>query len=108
LGNFAPDIAETAHRRGRVLFEEDITYDELESRFAAGATIKKTTLSEDYTIDHFREKYPSALILFTMPEKEELTVSVAGRKLEPRPGKKLIALVAKDEALAASDSGILG
>lgn len=97
-----------AHRRGRVLFEEGVTFAKLESRFAAGATIKKTTLSEDFGIDDFRAKYPSALVLFTLPEKGKLTVSVAGRKLEPKPGKKLIALVAGDEAATASDSGILG
>ena len=97
-----------AHRRGRELFKEGLTFDELEALFAAGGTIKKTTLSEDFTMDDFRAKYPSAVILFTLPEKDKIMVSVAGRNLEPRPGKKLIALVAKDEALVASDSGVLG
>ncbi|MEM1305704.1 MAG: hypothetical protein AAGG46_12455, partial [Planctomycetota bacterium] len=75
--------------------------------FATGATIKKTTLTEGFTIDDFRAKYPSSLILFTIPERGSLTVSVAGRKLEPRRGKKLIALVAKDEAASAGDSSVL-
>ncbi|MEM1303421.1 MAG: cation:proton antiporter, partial [Planctomycetota bacterium] len=68
-----------AHRRGRVLFADGVTFDELESRFATGATIKKTTLTEGFTIDDFRAKYPSSLILFTIPERGSLTVSVAGR-----------------------------
>lgn len=87
------------HNRGRTLFAEDVTYDELERRFAAGAAIKKTPLGEDFTIEDFRTKYPGALILFTVPEPGQLTISVAGRKLEPKPGKKIIALV---------DSGVMG
>lgn len=96
-----------SHRRGRVLFADGVTHDALQLRFAAGAVIKKTTLSDDFTIDDFRQKYPSALLLFTLPEKGKLTICTPGRKFEPRAGKKLIALVDADEAATASDSGIL-
>lgn len=92
------------HSRGRTLFAKNITYDELESRFAAGATIKKTPLGEDFTVDDFRTKYPGALILFTVPEPKQLTISVEGRKLEYRAGKKLIALV---DSGITGDSGVL-
>ncbi|MEM9186857.1 MAG: cation:proton antiporter [Planctomycetota bacterium] len=94
------------HRRGRTLFADGVTHDALRLRFAAGAVIKKTTLSEDFTIDDFRTRYPSALLLFTAPEKGKLTICAEGRKLEPRAGKKLIALVDADEA--AGESGVLG
>ncbi|MEN1678140.1 MAG: cation:proton antiporter [Planctomycetota bacterium] len=96
-----------SHRRGRALFAEGVTHDALQLRFAAGAVIKKTTLSDDFTIDDFRERYPSALLLFTLPENGKLAICTPGRKFEPRPGKKLIALVDADEAATASDSGIL-
>ncbi|MCA9241667.1 MAG: cation:proton antiporter, partial [Planctomycetales bacterium] len=95
------------HRRGRILFREGVTYEELQKRFAAKAVIKKTTLSEDFTIEQFRAKYPSALVLFTIPEKGRLRVSVVGHKLEPKPGKKLVALISKEEAEASSESGVL-
>jgi hypothetical protein len=96
------------HRRGRILFREGITYEALQSRFDGGAVIKKTTLSEDFTLEKFREKYPSALILFTIPEKGRLRVSVTGHKLDPKPGKKLVALVDADEANSSGESGVLG
>lgn len=96
-----------SHRRGRTLFDENITHDALQARFAAGAVIKKTTLTEDFTIDDFRERYPSALMLFTIPEKGKLSISVAGRNLEPKPGKKLVALVDAAEANAPGESGNL-
>jgi len=96
-----------SHRRGRTLFAEDVTYDSLKDRFAAGGVIKKTSLSDDFSMDDFRAKYPSALMLFTLPEKGKLTVCVAGRKLEPRPGKKLIALISKSDNEVASESGVI-
>lgn len=81
------------HLRGRTLFREGITYEALAARFEKGHVIKKTTLTEDFTIENFRAKYPDALILFTVPEKGRLRVSVAGHKLDPKPGKKLVALI---------------
>ena len=105
------------HRRGRTLFREGITYDVLADRFEKGHVIKKTTLSEDYTIEDFRAKYPNALILFTVPEKGSLRVAVVGHKLDPRPGKKLVALVEEVEgsgidlakaAAAGADSQVAG
>jgi len=95
-----------SHRRGRTLFREDATYPLLAQRFGSGHVIKKTTLSEDFTYEDFRAKYgEEAIILFTIPEKGKLNVSAVGRKLEPRPGKKLVALVAKDSS--AGESGVL-
>ena len=96
-----------SHRRGRTLFAEHVTYDRLRARFSAGAVIKKTSLSEDFGMDEFRAKYPSALLLFTLPEKNKLTVSAADLKAEPRLGSKLIALVDPEEANAAGESGVI-
>lgn len=97
-----------AHRRGRTLFAAGVTFSKLAQRFGQGAAIKKTTLTEDFTMADFRAKYPSALLLFTIPEPGQLTICVEGRKLEPKPGKKLIALVNSEESAAASESGVLG
>lgn len=96
-----------SHLRGRTLFADGVTHDALQLRFTAGAVIKKTTVTEDFTIGDFRKRYPSALMLFTIPEKGKLSISVAGRKLEPKPGVKLVALVDADEANAPGESGIL-
>ncbi|MEM8865562.1 MAG: cation:proton antiporter [Planctomycetota bacterium] len=96
-----------SHRRGRTLFADGVTHDALQLRFSAGAVIKKTTLTEDFKMDDFRNLYPSALLLFVIPEKGQLTICSSDHKIEPKAGKKLIALVDADEATAAGESGIL-
>lgn len=85
-----------SHLRGRLLFAPDITYAELENRFFRGAQIKRTSLSEEFTLEDFRAKYgQSALILFTVPEKGKLRVMAAEGSPPPKAGEKLIALVDK-------------
>jgi len=84
-----------AYRRGRTLFDQPITTEQLEDRFAAGATIKKTMLSNDFTIEDFRDRYgESALLLFCLDESgKKLTIATDEKDMLPRPGQKLVALV---------------
>lgn len=83
-----------AYRRGRTLFDRPVTYEQLSARFAAGATIKKTLLTTDFTYDDFLARYgESALPLFSLEENGKLTVATNEQELLPRPGQKLIALV---------------
>lgn len=83
-----------AYRRGRTLFDRPVTYEQLSARFAAGATIKKTMLTTDFTYDDFLARYgESALPLFCLEETGKLTVATNEKELLPRPGQKLIALV---------------
>jgi NhaP-type Na+/H+ or K+/H+ antiporter len=91
-----------AYRRGRMLFDKPTTIVELESRFAAGAKIKKTTLTPDFTYDDFLARYgESALVLFRIDETgKKLFIATEKSELTPRPGQKLIALV-KESAGAA-------
>lgn len=93
-----------AHLRGRSLFAPGVTFSDLQKRFSEGAQVKKTTLTEDFTYEKFREKYPFAMVLFTIPEKGLLNVVDAEQKIDPKAGRKLIALV---EADATSESGVL-
>ncbi|QDU91633.1 K(+)/H(+) antiporter NhaP2 [Pirellulimonas nuda] len=96
-----------AHRRGRVLFRDGLTYDDLQNRFAQGAQIKKTSLSKDFTYAAFRAKYgEAAVVLFAVPEKGRLIVNTAKTPLEPKAGYKLIALI-DPSAVVAGDSAIL-
>jgi len=84
---------ESAYHRGRTLFDKPITIEELEARFAAGATIKKTVLSDDFTLDDFLARYgKSALLLFCL-EDGNLTVATNEKEMLPKPGQKLVALV---------------
>ena len=84
-----------AYRQGRTLFDKPVTSGELEARFAAGARIKKTTLTPDFTYDDFLARYgESALVLFRIDETgKKLAVATEKSDLAPRPGQKLIALV---------------
>ncbi len=83
-----------AYRRGRTLFDQPVTIEQLEDRFEAGAQIKKTTISSDFTYDDFRSRYgETALTLFCLDESGKLIVATDEQDLIPRPGQKLIALV---------------
>lgn len=90
-----------SHLRGRLLFAQSLTSDEIRERHNQGYRIKKTTLSEDFTLEHFRQKYSDdAILMFVVPEKGRLVVLTAQSELEPRAGQKIIALVphVEDEA----------
>ena len=83
-----------AYRRGRTLFNQPTTIEALQQRFEAGAVIKKTLLSSDFTYDDFLARYgESALVLFCLDEKGDLLVATNEKDSLPRPGQKLIALV---------------
>ena len=87
-----------AYRRGRTVFDRPTTIGQLEQRFAAGARIKKTTLTADFTYDDFLARYgETALVLFrTDVTGKKLLVATEESETSPRPGQKVIALV--DEA----------
>lgn len=97
------------HLRGRVLFDEEATYAALHSRSGAGAELKKTTLTDDYTIDDFREKYgDSALVLCKFPGEGRVLFAAADQPLDLESGGKILALIDKpDEGFDADESGIL-
>ncbi|MCA9257563.1 MAG: cation:proton antiporter, partial [Planctomycetales bacterium] len=83
-----------SYRGGRRLFNRPVTLAELEARFAAGAVIKKTTLSDDFTYNDFRARYGDrALILFRIDENGKLHVATESSEIAPKSGTKLIALV---------------
>ena len=84
----------TAYRHGRTLFDRPVTIEQLEDRFAAGATIKKTWLSSDFTYDDFLAQYgESALVLFCLNDTGSLLIATDEKEMAPRPGQKLIALI---------------
>jgi NhaP-type Na+/H+ or K+/H+ antiporter len=87
-----------SHLRGRLLFQKDATFDQLEKRFAQQHVIKKTAISDEFTFAHFRERYgESALVLFVVDENGKLHIRTAGDDSTPRAGLKVIALVEKFE-----------
>lgn len=82
------------HLHGRFLFGPAMTFEELSERFANGAAIKKTNITEQFDYASFREKYRAAVPLFLITEKGELQIFTASDKQpEPVPGQSIISLV---------------
>ncbi|MEN0110913.1 MAG: cation:proton antiporter [Planctomycetota bacterium] len=98
------------HLRGRVLFNATLTFDELKSRTDGGSVLKKTSLSDDFTIEDFYAKYgSSAVVLFTFPEPGRARIAAEDQPLDLRAGGKILALVdPPDGGFRAGESGILG
>ena len=80
--------------RGRFLFGGGIDHGYFTRRERAGATIKVTSLSEEFGIEAFRQLYgESALPLFLINDEGELEVVTADGASEPRVGQRLISMV---------------
>ena len=85
-------VSRTLH--GRYLFGPEATYAYLDERFARGALMKKTKLSEEFDYDAFLERYGEhALAMFMITEGGNLEVLTAKKQTAPKPGQTLIALV---------------
>jgi len=86
------------HLRGRYLFDPTATYQNLTERFHGGAIVKKTSFSEEFSFEDFKEMYgPSALPLFIITENGNLQVNTADSWPEPQPGQTLISIVDQQE-----------
>jgi NhaP-type Na+/H+ or K+/H+ antiporter len=81
------------HLRGRYLFAEGASYDELEGRLASGEVVKATKLGPEFDLEAFRALYPGALPLFVVNETGNLLVCVADKAPAPRAGQTVISLV---------------
>ncbi len=82
------------HLRGRDLFGEALTFEQITVRFAAGARISRTRLNDNFTFEDFCRRYgPSAVPLFLITEAGDLVVYTHGSDPGPKPGQTLIALV---------------
>ncbi len=82
------------HYRGNVLFDNDLTFDELDRRFERGATVKCTPLTDEFTWDDFvAEHGDSAIPLFTCSPSNKLTIVTTEIPASPKSGDRIIALV---------------
>ncbi len=82
------------HLHGRWLFDERLTYQQLNKRIADGAVIKTTTLSDEFTYESFREHYgETAVALFVVTPSRRLEVITTDQPPDPKPGDTLISLV---------------
>ena len=83
-----------AHLQGRILFDTVATHAEMTKRFAQGATIKRTGLTDEFGFDEFVEHYRgAALPLFVVTETRKVRVLEAQRKVPVKAGQTIISLV---------------
>jgi len=82
------------HLLGRQLFGAELTFAELARRMAAGASIRVTTLTEEFTIDDFHAHHgDDAAVLMAVSESGRVAVSTRKQALKPQAGQTLISLV---------------
>lgn len=85
------------HLRGRFIFGSKTSYASLNKRFASGATLKSSKLTEEYTFEKFKQRYKDCVPLFLITEDKKLKVFSSDIDFEPKPGHTIIALVDEEE-----------
>ena len=86
-----------AMNHGRLLFRADANFGNLAERMASGQEIKRTKITDEFTLESFTEFYgEDALILFIKRTDGDLDISTVDKAIEPEPGDMLIALVPPD------------
>ncbi len=92
------------NRRGRLLFQSDLTYRKLDALFEQGAQVKTTTLTENFSMAAYQSKYGvQSIILFALDVDGKLRVRTGQSEFEAGPGDRLIAIVhAQDSSQPAA------
>ncbi|MCB1908208.1 MAG: sodium:proton antiporter [Rhodocyclaceae bacterium] len=93
-------------RQGRGAFGEGVSYVDLSRRIYRGAEIRRTNLSESFTMGSFDELYGErATPLFAVDPKGNLEVLAADNQRGPGPGWSIIALIDQDPAEPTKSRG---
>ncbi len=83
------------------LFSDDIIHARLAELIAAGWQTKSTGLTETFDRSHFIAEYgEESILMFGIDERGKLHVASSQRKLEPKPGWTVIALVPPEQKSA--------
>ena len=87
------------NQRGRMIFDRGTSWTQLNEAFAKGATVKATTLSDEFTYEDLRDRYGVyAIPLFLITEKGELHVIAPDSKIEPDADDTIITLIPGEKA----------
>jgi CPA1 family monovalent cation:H+ antiporter len=96
----------TPRLRGRTLFDRGATYSDLSRRFAGGAVIRRTPITEEFDETAFRVRYgKTATVLFAVIDGRRLLVKTADDEIALRPGRTVISLVDSEQASNKSSEG---
>ena len=90
--------AVASHMRGRICFPTRPQFNRLERFAAEGAVIKKTTVTEQFTFEHFQKIYGEEhILLFRVTEDKGLEVAY-DKMRTPSPGTTLYAMIRPQDA----------
>ncbi len=85
--------AEASHLTARAPFHPALSYPEMAERVARGMTVKRTRLTEEFTLAHFMERYgEETVLLFAIKQEGSVDVLHEGMKI-PQTGVSVVALV---------------
>lgn len=83
---------------GRLLFDEELTYGKLQSMIEQGAVVKRTLLTPQFTLEHYRRAYPPERSMLLMAiQGIRVTIATIDRPLQPQPGWELLSLALPEE-----------
>jgi len=84
----------TKNLMGRELFGEGITYTRLRELHSAGAVMKSTKLSGEFTFENFLEKYgDQAVVMCSIDSEGVIKMNTIDSPLVPAAGQTIVALV---------------
>lgn len=86
---------------GRVLAIQEATYDRLMEMMDAGAVIKKTLLTQQYTYNHFVEQNVGRFVPLLMIRAQEVRINTIDKPLVPLPGWTLVSLILESQTADA-------
>lgn len=89
---------------GRLLFGKGVTCELLTERLHAGAMIKVTPMTDQYTFTDFRQRYGDNALPLMMQRGRQLVLSTVNRPVTPQAGWNLISLV--DDVVDGSKSSV--
>jgi NhaP-type Na+/H+ or K+/H+ antiporter len=91
--------------RGRILWGPDVTFARVQEQSEAGASVKVTNISDEFTYEDFRARYgPRALALFLITPGGDLVALSADSAAAPTPGDKLVSLLIPGEGTEEGDA----
>ena len=99
IRNNQPDIGKDEEKSsfkygGRTLFDETITYEDLEKRLIDGAEIKTTLLTEEFSYEDYLEQEGEArLMLFAIDPNEDIHVFTPEPDFQPKANWKIMGLL---------------
>ena len=85
-------------QRGRVLFETALTFQRLDEAFKAGATVRATQLSEQFTLENLAAQHGHVVPLFLVSSNGTVSLFATNKRPTGRPGQVVISLTLPPEA----------